>query len=141
MRSPNLPLRAMITLSPEQKQLANADSIAPVPEHASSSTSFVVSKMYFSPSTASMSVAENSGVRWWIIGLACASRTSAGTGVGPGVIRYFFCIGSSPSQVVAYRHHGGLLVLVLLDPAEHLAQLATDLLDRMGGVDAAHRLE
>ena len=45
---------------------------------------------------AALNAAEKSGVRWWIIGAAIASMISAGTGVGPGVIRYFFCIGASP---------------------------------------------
>jgi hypothetical protein len=31
-----------------------------------------------------------------MIGAAIVSMTSAGTGVGPGVIRYFFCINPSP---------------------------------------------
>ena len=96
MRSPNLPLRATITVSPAQKRFAKDDSIAPVPEHARMSTSLAVWNTYFRPSTHSMSIAEKSGVRWWIIGRACASRTSEGTGVGPGVIRYFFCIGDTP---------------------------------------------
>jgi len=34
-----------------------------------------------------MKSASYSGVRWWIIGWAMASRTFEGTGVGPGAIR------------------------------------------------------
>jgi hypothetical protein len=97
IRSPNLPLRATTTVSPAQKQFAKADSMTPVPEHAMMSASdSVVSKTYLSPSMASMRIAEKSGVRWWIIGRACARSTSAGTGVGPGVIRYFFCMVCCP---------------------------------------------
>ena len=66
--------------------------MTPVPEHANSSTSPSVWKTYFRSSIASANAAEKSGVRWWMIGAAMVSMTSAGTGVGPGVIRYFFCI-------------------------------------------------
>src|SRR5271156_3102440 len=39
------------------------------------------------------SAALNSGVRWWMIGRAISSKTSGGTGAGPGVNKYFFICG------------------------------------------------
>src|SRR5574340_1308713 len=113
-RSPNLPLRHTMTESPAQKQLAIADSITPVPEDANSSASPSVWNTYLRPLIASANAAEKSGVRWWIIGAACVSRTSAGTGVGPGVIRYFFCICLLPLRgVVLAAPAGGANAYVL----------------------------
>ena len=63
MRSPNLPLRVTMTVSPAQKQFAIEDSMTPVPEHAMIITSFSVWKTYLRPSIASISAAEKSGVR------------------------------------------------------------------------------
>ncbi len=107
-RSPNLPLRHTMTVSPAEKQFAMPASITPVPEHANSSTSPSVWKTYLRLTIASANAAEKSGVRWWMIGAAMVSMTFSGTGVGPGVIRYFFCIlrlpyGSNGSLRMSFR--------------------------------------
>ncbi len=67
--------------------LTTAASIAPVPDEVNGTTSWVVWKRRLSPARTSMKSASYSGVRWWIIGWAIASRTFEGTGVGPGAIR------------------------------------------------------
>ncbi len=86
-RSPNLPARSTRTVSPADRVLTTAASIAPVPEDVNGITSWLVWKSRLSPARTSMKSASYSGVRWWIIGWAMASRTFEGTGVGPGAIR------------------------------------------------------
>ena len=67
--------------------LTTAASIAPVPEEVNGITSWLVWNRRLSPARTSMKSASYSGVRWWIMGWAIASRTFEGTGVGPGAIR------------------------------------------------------
>ena len=85
-RSPNLPAVTTATVSPADRVLTMAASSAPVPEHASGITSPAVWNSVFRPARTSTKSASYSGVRWWIMGCAIASRTSLGTGVGPGAI-------------------------------------------------------
>jgi len=53
-RSPNFPARTTTTRSPADKVLTTAASIAPVPEHASGTTSALVWKSFFSAARTSM---------------------------------------------------------------------------------------
>ena len=75
------------TSSPGERRLVTEPSMAPVPEAASTSTSWPVPKSSRSPSCTSASISPNCGVRWWITGSAIAAITSGGTGVGPGASR------------------------------------------------------
>src|SRR5436853_2451715 len=93
-RSPNLPPLMTSALSPGERKLATAPSIPPVPDDARMSTSFLVWYNHLRSSRTSPNNWANSGARWWMIGLAIASNTSGGTGVGPGASKYRFNIGS-----------------------------------------------
>jgi hypothetical protein len=56
--------------------------------------SFSVRKIRFKLSFTRVNTSPNSGVRWWMIGIAPAAETSGGIGVGPGDIkRYLFIMG------------------------------------------------
>src|SRR5262245_33098422 len=70
--------------------------MAPVPEQASGITSWRVWNSILRPALTSPKSAWYSGVRWWMIGRAMASRTSLGTGVGPGAMSWYFFIEFRP---------------------------------------------
>src|ERR671916_762549 len=57
--------------------------------------SFSVRKTRFRFSFTRVKTSPNSGVRWWMIGIAPAAETSGGMGVGPGDIRRYLFIMSS----------------------------------------------
>src|SRR5262245_56993003 len=75
--------------------------MAPVPEQASGITSWRVWNSILRPALTSAKSAWYSGVRWWMIGRAMASRTSLGTGVGPGAMSWYFFIEFRPSRLDA----------------------------------------
>jgi hypothetical protein len=62
-RSPNFPARTTATLSPAESVLTTAASIAPVPEHASGTTSALVWKRRLSAARTSTKTASYCGVR------------------------------------------------------------------------------
>ncbi len=70
--------------------LTTAASSPPVPAHVRMNTSCLVLNTRFRPAVHSSMATLNSGPRWLIIGLAPASNTDCGTGVGPGIIRSCF---------------------------------------------------
>ncbi len=74
-------------MSPADRVLHTAASMAPVPDEVNGITSWLVWKSRLSPARTSRKSASYSGVRWWSIGWAIASSTFEGTGVGPGAIR------------------------------------------------------
>src|ERR687897_2912549 len=101
-RFPKLPLLTTSTLSPGEKRFWIAPSKAPVPLAAWVKMSFSVRKTCFRLSFTRVNTSPNSGVRWWMIGIAPAADTSGGLGVGPGDIkRYLFIMGSEDSSRAA----------------------------------------
>ncbi len=87
-RSPNEPMLTARTRSPGESVLTTAASIAPDPEPVRRKTSPEVPMSSAMPEDVSRTSVSNSVPRWSTIGRACASRTSAGIGVGPGVLRF-----------------------------------------------------
>ena len=94
-RSPQRPAVQRIAFSPAASVLLTAASIPPVPEQVSVNTGCAVWKTYFRSSVTSARIAFASAARWYVTGLASSSSVSSGTGVGPGVNRRGFGIGTS----------------------------------------------
>ncbi len=77
-------------LSPGLMKFEIEASIPAVPEPATVKTSWLVWKSHLRPVRTFWITGMKSGERWWIMGADIASRTSGGTGVGPGAKRYCF---------------------------------------------------
>jgi hypothetical protein len=75
-RSPKFPATQASILSPGERMLTRAASIAPVPDEARIRTSSSVRKNDLRPAVQALKTFRNSSVRWWIIGRASARCTS-----------------------------------------------------------------
>src|SRR5215203_1543862 len=78
--------------------------------------SFSVRKTLLRFSLTRVKTSPNSGVRWWMIGIAPAAETSGGMGVGPGDIkRYLFIIGFEVSSRAADNSRPSILATIVRD--------------------------
>src|SRR6266478_1259770 len=88
-RSPNLPAVSTRTLSPGEVRFETEPSITPVPEEASTRTSFRVPINSFMSASTRAYRARKSAVRWCMANEAMAVCAAGSMGVGPGVKRRF----------------------------------------------------
>ena len=87
-RFPKTPTVALTNLSPGERVLTTAASMAAVPEPVMTHTSPSVSNTRLSRSVVLSRRSLYSGPRWLIIGLDISSSMSGGTGMGPGMRRF-----------------------------------------------------
>src|ERR671921_2930327 len=71
--------------------------------------SFSVRKIRFKLSFTRVNTSPNSGVRWWMIGIAPAAEISGGIGVGPGDIKRYLFI-----MVAGFLSYRGQLTRILV---------------------------
>src|SRR5262245_52313915 len=91
-RAANVPPRITMTSSPGDVRLTTADSIAPVPDDATKTTSPCVSKSGLQPVSSFDRSSTICGDRWLNRGRSPASLTTSGTCMGPGKNKSGFLI-------------------------------------------------